>query len=222
MDHAPPYRRLLRDSVVVLFVAAAAVAFCYFFVDRPVAHFVHNNHVSQYRVLEWLTLPPPVVQALAPAVLAALLVRRAWGPFRHWERTLLAAGVAIIVADQFRESLSFLFGRYWPDTWTNNNPSLIQNDAYGFHPFHGGSWYGSFPSGHTARTTAVAAALWVGYPRLLWLGVLAVLTEAVGLIGMNYHFVGDVVGGATVGGLVGVYTAHGCGAAHQPSSGFTS
>ncbi len=57
----------------------------------------------------------------------------------------------------------YVFGRDWPETWIDNNPSLIRDGAYGFHPFHGNSAYGSFPSGHTARTLAVAAVVWIAY-----------------------------------------------------------
>jgi membrane-associated phospholipid phosphatase len=50
----------------------------------------------------------------------------------------------------------------------------------------------------------------IAAPRWYWraLGVLAFLTIAVSLVGMNYHFVGDVIGGGVVGGLVGVYAAY--------------
>jgi hypothetical protein len=41
--------------------------------------------------------------------------------------------------------------------------------------------------------------------------VLAALAVAIGLIGMNYHFLGDVIGGTFAGAIVGVYTAHACG-----------
>jgi hypothetical protein len=34
------------------------------------------------------------------------------------------------------------------------------------------------------------------------------VAEAVGLLGMDYHFVGDVIAGGFVGGVVGAYTAH--------------
>jgi len=210
------YLRLLQRTGLALLACACLVAFCYFFVDRPVAFFVHDQH-AEYRdlfdgwlMLEWLTLPPPILQAWSPALLAVLLVRRCWGPFTHAEWTLFAAAVAIVMADQARESLSFLFGRYWPDTWINNNPSLIKNNAYGFHPFHSGEAYGSFPSGHTARSVAVAAVIWVAWPGYRWLGVLFAALVVVGLVGMNYHFVGDVVGGSFVGGIVGVYAAALC------------
>ena len=133
------------------------------------------------------------------------------GPRRNWTAML---------ADQFRESLSYLFGRYWPETWTNNNPSYIGDGAYGFHPFHSGRWYESFPSGHTARTVAAAAVAWLAYPRWRWACVLATAAVAVSLIGMNYHFVSDVVAGGFVGGIVGVYAVHFFGIAdpRHPSS----
>jgi membrane-associated phospholipid phosphatase len=103
--------------------------------------------------------------------------------------------------------LGFAFGRYWPETWIDDNPSLIGDGAYGFHPFHGGTAYRSFPSGHTARILAVATIVWIGYPRWRWACVLSSLAVAAGLIGMNYHFVGDVIAGGFVGGIVGAYIA---------------
>ena len=83
--------------------------------------------------------------------------------------------------------------------------------GYGFHPFHSGAAYRSFPSGHTARTLAVAAVIWIICPRWRWACVAASVAVSVGLLGMNYHFVGDVIAGGFVGGIVGTYTAYGCG-----------
>jgi membrane-associated phospholipid phosphatase len=120
---------------------------------------------------------------------------------------LLAACLGIVLADQFRLTLAYAFGRYWPDTWVDDNPSLIRDDAYGFHPFQSGSAFGSFPSGHAARTLALAAILWIAYPRWRWACVLASLVEAVALVGMNYHFVSDVIAGGFVGAIVAAYTA---------------
>jgi membrane-associated phospholipid phosphatase len=202
------FQRLLRLTLAALLLCAALVALCYWFVDRPVAFYVHDQRFADHDALKWLTYPPPILQAWAPVVLAALMVRRAWGPFRRWELTLLAAGVSIVLADQFRHSLAYDFGRDWPDTWIDKNPSLIRDDAYGFHPFQGGSAFASFPSGHTARTLALAAALWIAYPRWRWACVLASVVEAVALVGMNYHFVSDVIAGGFVGAIVAAYTAY--------------
>src|SRR5262249_45936218 len=126
-------------------------------------------------------------------------------------------GVSLVLADQFRETLSYGFGRYWPETWINDNPSLIRDGAYGFHPFHGGSAYGSFPSGPTARALAGPAVVWIAYPG--WRGACGRASGAVaaGLLGMDYHFVGDVIAGGFVGGIVGAYTARctGLGGPHR-------
>ncbi len=205
------YQTLLLRSSVAVACCAALVALCYFFVDRPVAFWVRDHHTNHFRFLVWLQDPPPLIQLWSPAVLIALAIRRAWGPFRHWERTLLAALLSLLVAVQFESSLKFCFGRYWPETWIQDNPSLLGDGEYGFHPFHHGVAFGSFPSGHMIRTLAMAAVVWVAAPRWRWACVLATLAVATGLIGMNYHFVGDVIGGGFVGSLVGVYTAHGFG-----------
>jgi membrane-associated phospholipid phosphatase len=207
MDNAADFGRLLRKTLAALLVCAALVVLCFWFVDRPVAFYVHDHRIADHSVLKWLTYPPPILQAWVPAVLAALMVRRAWGPWQFSERVVLAACVSLVLANQFRLSLAFVFGRYWPETWIDDNPSLIGDESYGFHPFHAGSAYASFPSGHAARTLAVAAVVWIAYPRWRWACVLASLATAVGLLGMDYHFVGDVIAGGFVGAIVGAYTS---------------
>lgn len=209
------WKTLLTRSAIAVCVCAVLVAICYFFVDRPVAFWVDAHEFSRFRVLWWLQAWPPSFQEWAPAVLVLLAIRRAWGPFRRWELTLLAACVSLIVAAQFKDTLKFCFGRYWPDTWVHDNPSLIGDDEYGFHPFHNGMAYASFPSGHMTRTLAMAAVVWVAYPRWRWACVVVSAAVAIGLLGMNYHFVGDVIAGSFVGGIVGVWTARVCGLGSQ-------
>lgn len=211
IDRTAEFRRLLRGTLMALATCAALVALCYFLVDRPVAFFVERRGRQPF--WEWLTIPPPIAQQWAPLILAGLMVRRAFGSFRHWERALLAAAVAIVLADQFRESIAIVSGRDWPETWINNNPSLIRDRAFGFHPFHYDGNYGSFPSGHTARTAAMAAVAWIAWPKWRCAAIAATGAVGAGLVAMNYHFVGDVIAGAFVGSIVGAYTARCCGVA---------
>jgi membrane-associated phospholipid phosphatase len=206
-----PYTILIARSIAAVVCCAILVALCDVFVDRPTAFWVSEHHTNEIRVLLWLQYWPPFLQEWAPAVLVALAVRRAWGPFRRWELTLLAACVSLLVAAQFKDTLKFCFGRYWPDTWIDNNPSLLGDGAYGFHPFHHGMAFASFPSGHMTRTLSIAAVVWTACPRWRWACVAVPLSVAIGLIGMNYHFVGDVIGGSFVGAIVGVWMAHACG-----------
>lgn len=201
------FRQLLLRSAVGLLGCAALVTVCYFLIDRPVAFFVRDRGLNRLPLLLWLTYPPMWLNVLAPVVVIVVAVRRAWRPLARPEQTILAAAVALMIAIAVEWYLKALFGRYWPGTWVNGNPSLLDTGAYGFHPFHFGDWYGSFPSGHTARAFAPLSVLWIGYPRLLFPGLAVCLSVVVGLIGMDYHFVGDTVGGAYLGLTTGSYTA---------------
>jgi membrane-associated phospholipid phosphatase len=199
------YIALLRRSLVVIGACAMAVVFCYYFVDRPVAFFVYDHRTAQLDGLKQLTEPPPLAQSWSPLVLSLLAVRRVFGPWKRWQQVLFVACVSVIVADQFRESMGDVFGRYWPETWHNNNPSLIGNGTYGFHPFEVGDNTGSFPSGHAARILGFVTVFWLAMPRSRWLCVLIAVPMLLALVGMNYHFVGDVIAGSVLGGIVGAW-----------------
>lgn len=206
----PEYRTLLLRSLIATAFCVAAVLICYFWIDRPVAFFVYHHHINKIQVFRWLTYPPPEVQNWSALVLTILMVRRAWGSFPLWQKTLFVACLSLIVADDFRISLGDVFGRYWPDTWTHDNPSLIGNGAYGFHPFQRGDDIGSFPSGHADRIMAFATVWLIAMPhnRTLQLVVIILSTSMlVSLVAMNYHFVSDVIAGGVLGGIVAMYAA---------------
>ena len=117
----------------------------------------------------------------------------------------IANSVAISVF--MKDALKFMFGRYWPNTWSNNNPSLLHDHAYGFHYFHSGVAYQSFPSGHTTIVVAAATAIWLTYPRgpWRWLALVGALAVIIGLLAENYHFLGDCIAGAWVGAITAIY-----------------
>lgn len=205
------YRRLLRRTLIATALCIGAVLICYFWIDRSVAFFVYRHHINTIEVFRWLTYPPPEVQNWSALVLAILMVRRAWGPFLRWQKVLLVACLSLIIADDFRISLGDVCGRYWPETWTHNNPSLIGTGAYGFHPFLRGDDIGSFPSGHACRILGFAMVWIIATPRSRTVQVVAIVlcaTMLVSLVAMNYHFVSDVIAGGTLGGIVATYAAH--------------
>jgi membrane-associated phospholipid phosphatase len=139
------------------------------------------------------------------------MIRWAWGSFQRWQKTLFVACLSLIIADDFRISLGDVFGRYWPETWTHDNPSLIGTGTYGFHPFQRGDDIGSFPSGHAARILAFATVWLIAMPRSRVVQVVTILLGSsmlVSLVAMNYHFVGDVIAGSVLGGIIAVYAAH--------------
>jgi membrane-associated phospholipid phosphatase len=204
----PEYRKLLWRASSAVALCIAVVLVCYFWIDRPVAFFVYQHHINEFKIFHWLTYPPPEVQTWSPLVLAVLLVRRAWKPFLRWQKVVLVACVSLIVADEFRIGLGDICGRYWPETWTHDNPSLIGNGTYGFHPFQRGDDLGSFPSGHAARILSFATVWLIATPRSRVIGALICTPMLVSLVAMNYHFVSDVIAGSVLGGLIAMYAAH--------------
>jgi membrane-associated phospholipid phosphatase len=206
--HEVEYRRLLRQTLITTAFCIAAVLICYFWVDRPVAFFVYRHHINTIQVFRWLTYPPPEVQNWSALVLAMLVVRRAWGPFLHWQKVLLVAGISLIVADDFRISLGDVFGRYWPETWQHDNPSLIGTGTYGFHPFQRGDDIGSFPSGHACRILGFATVWVIAMPQSRMIATVLCAPMLVSLVAMNYHFVSDVIAGSVLGALIATYATH--------------
>jgi len=205
------YRSLLCGTLIVVALGIGAVLICYFWIDRPVAFFVYRHHINTIKVFRWLTYPPPEVQNWSALILTILVVRRAWGPFLRWQKVLLVACLSLIVADDFRISLGDVFGRYWPETWAHDNPSLIGTGTYGFHPFQRGDDIGSFPSGHACRILGFAAVWMIAMPRSRTVQIIAIVLCApmlASLVAMNYHFVSDVIAGTVLGGLVATYAAH--------------
>jgi membrane-associated phospholipid phosphatase len=199
------YHRLLERTLIAVGLCIVAVLVCYFWVDRPVAFFVDHHQINKFEIFRWLTYPPPELQTWSPLILTVLMVRRAWRPFVRWQKVLLVACLSLIVADEFRAALGDVCGRYWPQTWFNNNPSLIGDGLYGFHPFQGGDDIGSFPSGHAARILGFAMVWFIAIPRSRVIATVLSAAMLVSLVAMNYHFVGDVIAGSVLGGIVATY-----------------
>src|SRR5262249_32199585 len=116
------------------------------------------------------------------------------------ESVALLTALAYVASSAIKETLKYAFGRTWPETWINNNPSLIRDGVSGFNFFHGGPGYASFPSGHTAAIASVMVVLWICYPRGRPLYALLIATVVIGLLGANYHFLSDIIAGGFIGG----------------------
>jgi membrane-associated phospholipid phosphatase len=205
----------LSPTLVGLASAFAVVPLSIAFFDRPVADYAHA-HFHDFREFTWglrqfvwLTrIAEPIFPlAVSGLVGAGIAAARGWRPGPR-ARSLIGAGLAVLLAVVLTRVFKLACGRTWPETWVHDNPSWIRDGVFGFFPFHGGAGWASFPSGHTSVTAAPAAALWSGFPRYRPVLLAPVLLVAIGLIGADYHFLGDVLGGAYLGtacGLGAVY-----------------
>ena len=201
-------RTLLSGTLIALFSALVLVVVCYFFVDRPVAWFVHDHRFFPQRWLLWPPLISHGVKIAAPLGIIATVVWWARRPGGRLQTVLLAISADLVAITVLKQLLKWGCGRSWPETWQENNPSLIANGVYGFHPFHFGIAYDAFPSGHAAVICSVTVILWLGHPRWRWWYAMVCLCLCAALVGLNYHFVGDVIAGAVLGCVTGVWIAH--------------
>ena len=196
----------LRPYAWALLACAVLVTLSESFIDRPAARFAHDV-IGRNAVFETMQRLPEWLAACAvPVLVVAGLAHVARGGLPAWARNPLLAATSLILAGGIKDALKLAFGHTWPETWINHNPSYIQNGVYGFFPFHGGAGYASFPSGHMTVVTAVMGILWLGGPRLRALGRVPPAITAIGLYGMDYHFVGDIIAGAFLGSVVAAAT----------------
>jgi membrane-associated phospholipid phosphatase len=193
----------LQKWAAGLGLTAVTVAASYLWLDRPIAMLAHGTTTQSPIFAELTYLPEPLVPMSLLALFALGLWALAGQPLYKPHRVVLLCGVSLIVAESFKSELKYIFGRTWPETWVNGNPSLIHDGVYGFNFFHGGPGYASFPSGHTTAACAVASVLWICYPRLRALYGSVVGAVAIGLIGADYHFLSDIIAGGFVGTTTG-------------------
>ena len=118
-----------RRTLIALVLGGVTVVVCYFFVDRPVAWFVHNHRFYSDDFLLW---PPLVSNWLGYLVVLGILavaVGRLWRRGGPLQTLLLAIATNLVATAGIKTLLKWAFGRTWPETWTDNNPSLIANGA---------------------------------------------------------------------------------------------
>jgi membrane-associated phospholipid phosphatase len=193
----------LKNSCIAFAIAAAGVIVSYFWLDQPLALFLHRN-VADRTVFVWMQRLPVAFPLLSSLTLAWCGLWTLMGrPFSRFQSVALTCSISFISTSLINSQLKYAFGRTWPNTRIENNPSLIPNGVFGLNPFHGGPGFASFPSGHAAAICSVMAVLWWSYPSWRPIYVACVAVVAVGLIGANYHFVSDILSGMFVGVSVG-------------------
>ena len=119
--------------------------------DKPLALWVEAKHLPE--IDRWLRFLTDIKTPIFTGVLLIYIicVSRAYLFTRltKRDRDALFIGNSVIFSYLLQNKLHEVFGRYWPMTWVAHNPSLIGEGDYGFHFFHSGNAFQSFPSGHT-------------------------------------------------------------------------
>jgi membrane-associated phospholipid phosphatase len=211
--------RNLTGALLRIVGAAAICALSAALIDRPVSTWMHEHlgyqrygwfvanfhgHLLKFGPFSLMAGPSEALRPLSVLAFAVLAIAAyaGWRP-RIYGRIAVALCLSVFASLAIASFAKEAFGRTWPESWLGDNPSWIRDGVYGFFPFHGGDGWGSFPSGHTSVVATTATILWLVWPKLrfAWTAIVAIVV--VGLIGGNYHFVSDVVGGLFLGVAIG-------------------
>lgn len=187
-------------AVAGFFLAALLTAFGYYSLDASTAIFFHQLIMSHEMLRKYASHIPdfllPIVLVITTFCWTVFFVWISKGIHNVHTRFMQLCGVSVPLAYVTKTVLQYAFGRADPRMW------LAHRQLVGFHWFHGGPGYTSFPSGHMTVFTALATVLWQRYPRYRMVYVAGVVLLGTALVATNYHFVGDAVAGAYLGFLI--------------------
>ncbi len=192
----------IQTICVFLFISILCIACAYLWIDKPVVFWAAAHHTRQYTILIWFTRIPETSAGIFFLAYLILGMRFYLHKNSSHDKVFFALANSFVITLFLKDTLKHIFGRYWADTWVNNNPSLLQNGVYGFNWFHAGTAYSSFPSGHVAGTTAVMVLLALLYPRMRWVSAFFIVGMMLCQAILYYHFVSDILAGAVLGYMV--------------------
>ena len=186
--------------IVGLLICGVAVTVSYLWIDRPVSYFAYDELRAYRTVFDLASRLPKVIGPLVIACTLILGVRAMMKrPLTETQITVVLSAVSLALSDILENWLKFAFGRTWPETWVQNNPSLIRDGVYNFNPFRGGPGFAAFPSGHLVAICAIMSVFWLLHPQFRLIYAICIATVFVGELGANYHFVSDLIAGGFLG-----------------------
>lgn len=201
--------KLTRRTIWLVALTSITVVTCYFFIDRQLAVEISQHHLRSYPIFKYLSKIPELYIVGSVTIYFYIAIQLYnFGRWTALDQSCSMFANTIAITYFLKDFFKHVFARTWPETWINNNPSLIHDNIYGFYFFRSDNAFGAFPSGHAAALIAGTTMLWLLYPRFKVVYVLIVLASLIGILGMNYHFLGDIIGGGLIGYLVATLIFH--------------
>jgi membrane-associated phospholipid phosphatase len=180
-------------------LAAIATAIAVQWIDLPLARTIAGglSH-GPTRVVIQAQYPDLLDLLVAAVTLGSWFGYMILGYIPSWRRLancLHLTGTAVPIAYAAKAITKNLCGRINTRFW------LAYPAQYDFHWLHSGPNFSGFPSGHFAILIAFVLAIVYYYPRWRGLAILLLIACAAALVISEYHFLGDVIGGAYLGYL---------------------
>ena len=199
--------KIFRIWLVAFVTTIAVVCASIQWLDKPIA--LEVRAIFGQRILPvGLTESPLTSTSLAAALAFVVfgILATMGHKFSKFGATIAICVISTLAALVIKDQLKVVFGRTWPDTWAPGIVSFLGNGVYGFHFFHSGKSFESFPSGHATVAAAVLSVPWILFPRLRALCSTGMLAVDVGLVALNLHFLSDTIAGTFLGFSTGLFT----------------
>lgn len=196
----------MKRIILYTILSILTIVICYYCVDRQVVWYAYEHNLRQYHILYFFS--DYIVNIISFGIFIFYLyffVKLALKKVSNFDSRFILVANAMVIGQFIKEILKGVFGRYWAETFRNNNPSLIRDNAYGFNWFKFDSSYASFPSGHATFIFSIAVSMWILFPKYRWFyGILTFLVIAAQLL-QYFHFASDLIAGALLGTIVAIY-----------------
>ncbi len=207
ISSAAPRFSLLRQCLSPVLSLFAILLACLglFEWDVPLTRFVRAlndvqiDHLHNPWLAQWSEIGDRLGRGESLVLISLVVLAVGWGlrdsvwKQAGWQ-SLLAHGLAALVSNLVKH----LVGR--------PRPKFMHAGTAGLSPA-GGSGWDSFPSGHATASFAVATVIVLRFPRVRPLLIAAATAIAASRILRGSHFLTDVVGGATIGYVIGTVAA---------------
>jgi membrane-associated phospholipid phosphatase len=198
--------RSSKTWLVSLFLTAAVVWLSIRWLDRPIALWVRDTFGAKH-VPVAATDSPVLSISLLPACVFAFcgFVSLMKTRFSRVGTTITLCTFSALAAIAIKDQLKILFGRTWPDSWAPGILSFLHDGVYGFHYFHSGKSFESFPSGHAAVAASILSVPFIMFPRARLLCAICLIAVDIALVALNLHFFSDVIAGSFTGFSAGLF-----------------
>jgi membrane-associated phospholipid phosphatase len=204
-------RQACKAWIVGLVLTVAVVWLSTLWLDRPIAFWVHDRfgevfeqHRMTARLADTRILSLSFVATCWFIICGVFALTRRY--FSRVEAIIALSAISMLATVVLKDELKVVFGRTWPASWQPGILSLVGNGAYGFHFFHSGKSFESFPSGHAAIAAAILSIPWLLVPNLRLICAICILAVDCGLVALNLHFLSDVIAGSFTGFSAGLFT----------------
>lgn len=190
---------MLALILIPLCLGTLLIILSYYYLDLRIAHFVYEQQWFKISILKKLVYIPTIIVFIIPFIYLLYVIRFISHKITYFDQALLAMANSTVIAIFLKDFLKVIFGRY-------SVKSLLTTGHYGFYFLHGSS-ESAFPSGHAIITFAALISLWLSLPKFRLIYFVIALIMTFDLLGLNAHFLSDIIAAAILAWIIGYSTA---------------